>query len=129
MAAKFQITIYQPGLEHLLKGRTGPTVKDMERRARNVMAELRRTAPGSMKRKITSVTLEGGRVEIRCSHPATVYVVQGTRPHEIWPHPRPRAHLKFKGRTGKTVYAKMVHHPGTRPNNFMMRAVRRYAAR
>lgn len=135
MAEKFVIKIDGPSVDRMLNGRTGPVTRDLERRARNIMAEARRLAPGSMARKITSVTVDAGAnkkgasVEIRCSHPATLYVVNGTKPHEIWRHgvredPRSKRRLKFKGRGGRTVYKRMVFHPGNKPNNFLMKAVR-----
>jgi hypothetical protein len=51
------------------------------------------------------------------------YVLNGTEPHDIYPHQdRPNAHLRFVV-GGMIIYAKVVHHPGTRPNNFMERAL------
>ncbi|MER5705988.1 HK97 gp10 family phage protein [Streptomyces sp. NPDC002122] len=47
-------------------------------------------------------------------------VNDGTRPHVI--RPRTKKALKFK-MGGKTVYAKVVHHPGTRANPFLDRAL------
>lgn len=53
------------------------------------------------------------------------YVNDGTRPHII--RPRTRQALKFTV-GGRTVFAKVVHHPGTRPNPFLDRALREVAA-
>jgi hypothetical protein len=131
VADKVTVTIVLDGVavRRLFRGKGSPTTNDLERRGRLVMARAKQLAPGSMKRKITSVTITNGTdsdvVDIQCSHPATLYVTQGTRPHIITPHDtRPHARLKFKGRKGKYTYAKIVHHPGTKANNFMTRALR-----
>jgi hypothetical protein len=48
------------------------------------------------------------------------YVVGGTKPHVIYPVAA-RA-LRFAGRNG-TVFARVVHHPGTKANDFPARAL------
>lgn len=53
------------------------------------------------------------------------YVNDGTGPHVI--RPRTKQFLKFKV-GGRTVYAKVVNHPGTRANPFLDRALREVAA-
>jgi hypothetical protein len=53
------------------------------------------------------------------------YVNDGTRPHII--RPRTKQALKFNV-GGRTVFAKVVHHPGTRANPFLDRALREVAA-
>ena len=109
-------------VNRLLVGRGGAVNRDLQRRAQNVAIAARRMAPGSMARKITSVAAsENNTFEITCSHPATLYVVRGTRPHVIIAHGKA---LKFKGHGGRTVFRKRVNHPGNKPNNFMERAVR-----
>ena len=46
----------------------------------------------------------------------------GTKPHIITPK-NPNGLLKFRSK-GKLVYAKKVHHPGTKPNNYLTRWLR-----
>jgi hypothetical protein len=53
------------------------------------------------------------------------FVNDGTRPHEI--RPRRAQALRFVI-GGRVVFAKVVHHPGTRPNPFLDRALREVAA-
>lgn len=133
--AKQTVTIVLDGVavRRLFRGRGSPTTNDLERRGRLIMQRARQLAPGTMKRKITAVTItytaESDAVDIQCSHPATLYVTQGTRPHIIRPHVRSnlrpgRERLKFRVRGGRYVYARLVHHPGNRANNFMERALR-----
>lgn len=128
--AKTTVTIVLDGVavRRLFRGRGSPTTNDLERRGRLIMARARQLAPGTMKQKITSVTITSGKdsdeVDIVCSHPATLFVCRGTKPHIIRPHPRPKGRLKFKVRGGRYVYARLVHHPGNRANNFMERSLR-----
>jgi hypothetical protein len=51
-------------------------------------------------------------------------VNDGTRPHII--RPKNAKALRFKV-GGRTVYAKVVHHPGTRPRPFLDRALNEVA--
>jgi hypothetical protein len=89
-------------------------------RARRVQRNARRMAPGRMGKKVNAVIV-GKHVRIESSHPATMYVIKGTRKHII--RPRYRKVLKFTSR-GNTVFAKVVHHPGTKPNDFLTKALR-----
>jgi hypothetical protein len=114
-------------IQRMLRLPGGMVYRDMERRVRRVEAEARRRAPGSMGDG-NNLTVQirsgpGGDFQgvINSRHPATLYVIGGTRPHVIRPV-RARA-LKFTV-GGSTVYAKIVMHPGTQPNNFLRDALR-----
>jgi hypothetical protein len=99
--------------------------------ARNVSADLvvtttervamvaRTLAPGTMKEHIRAVPSAGLGLVIS-DHPATVFVIYGTQPHVIVA--RNKKVLKFKI-DGKDVFARMVHHPGTKANNFLWKAL------
>lgn len=118
------VTIDRTRLERLLRLPGGLVARNMERRLQRAGDVARRLAPGSMPRGITStVTREGREITgyLISSHPATIYVVSGTRPHIIRPV-RAQA-LRFRV-GGRTVFAKIVHHPGTDANNFLIDAVR-----
>jgi hypothetical protein len=67
-------------------------------------------------------THDGPVGTITSTHPATIYVVNGTRPHIIRPR-RPGGVLRFEI-GGRVVYARYVQHPGTRPNGFLIEALR-----
>lgn len=54
------------------------------------------------------------------------YVNDGTRPHQIRPR-SPGGTLRFMI-GGRVVYAKVVNHPGTKPNPFLDKALREVAA-
>lgn len=89
-------------------------------RARRVQRNARRMAPGRMGRKVNAVVV-GKHVRIESTHPATMYVIKGTRKHII--RPRRRKVLKFRV-GGRTVFARVVHHPGTKANDFLTKALR-----
>lgn len=112
-------------VERMLRLPGGMVYRNMERRVRRVEAEAVRRAPGSMGTGIRSQIQRGPggdfRGVIRSTHPATIYVVSGTRPHIIRPV-RAKA-LRFTV-GGQVVYAKIVHHPGTRANNFLAESLR-----
>lgn len=90
------------------------------KRARRVQRNARRMAPGKMGRKINAVVV-GKHVRVESDHPATMYVIKGTRPHQI--RPRTRSVLKFSVK-GRTVFARVVNHPGTKANDFLTKALR-----
>lgn len=55
-----------------------------------------------------------------------IFVHQGTKPHMIYP--RKAKALRFTI-GGRTVYAKSVRHPGTRPQPFLLTALNKEAPR
>lgn len=55
--------------------------------------------------------------------PYARFVHDGTRPHLI--KPKNGRYLVFPGRSGGTVFARSVRHPGTRPRPFLMNAAER----
>lgn len=89
-------------------------------RARRVQRNARRLAPGRMGRQVNAVIV-GKHVRVESNHPATMFVIRGTRKHII--RPRYRKALRFQIR-GRTVFAKIVHHPGTKANDFLTKALR-----
>lgn len=82
------------------------------------------TAPGSMKQSIRPI-LKGTKSSplgiIMVDHPAASYVLNGTRPHPIRPK-RLGGVLRFTV-GNHVVFARAVSHPGTKPNNFLWRAL------
>jgi hypothetical protein len=114
-------------IERMLRLPGGMVYRNMERRVERVETEARRRAPGSMGQG-GNITVQirrgpGGDFQgvINSRHPASLYVLGGTRPHVIRPV-RARA-LRFTV-GGRTVYAKVVFHPGTKANNFLAEALR-----
>lgn len=113
-------------IERMLRLPGGMVYRNMERRLRRVEVEAIRRAPGHMGSTIRAQIRRGPGGDfqgvIRVSHPAALYVVNGTRAHQIRPR-RPNGVLRFTV-NGQVVYAKYVMHPGTKPNNFLREALR-----
>lgn len=119
-----QVDIDPTQIERALRRPGGIGERLLRRRAERVAARARELAPGTMADHITTRVEDTGRglaAYVISEHPATQYVIYGTRPHVIRPR---RAHaLRFEV-GGRAVYAAYVHHPGTRPNDFLARALR-----
>lgn len=115
-------------LERLLRLPGGPGARLLRRRANRVAARARTLGAqhGSMGRYITDPEITGaGRgltAVIRCTHPAAKYVIFGTRKHLIRPR-RSGGVLRFEVE-GRLTFAKVVHHPGYRGDNFLAQALR-----
>jgi hypothetical protein len=81
-------------------------------------------APGHMGSTIRPI-LKGTKSSplgiVMVDHPAAMYVLNGTRPHMIYPR-RSGGALRFTS-GGRIVFSKYVSHPGTKPNNFLMKAL------
>jgi hypothetical protein len=60
----------------------------------------------------------GAKQQIGTDIPYATYVVSGTRPHDIYP--RDRQALFWEGARHPVGH---VHHPGTKPNPFLQRAL------
>jgi hypothetical protein len=69
-----------------------------------------------------SVTGQGPSTTLSNSAPWATIIELGSRPHLIVPR-RPGGMLRFQVR-GRTVYARKVNHPGTRPTHIMLDSVR-----
>lgn len=123
MSVEVQI---EPGrLARLLRARGSIAYRRISQRTERVARIAEAEAPGSMGRYISWKVQEGPRgLEgvIVCDHPAVRYVLDGTRPHLIRPR-RPKGVLRFEV-DGRVVFTRLVRHPGTRPNDFMARALR-----
>lgn len=118
-------TLNRSRIQRVLRLPGGMVYRNMQRRMRRAEAEAIRLAPGGMKRTISSQVQRGPGGEFRgvisVRHPAALYVINGTRPHLIRPV-RAQA-LRFTI-GGRVVFAKVVHHPGSKPNNFLRKAMR-----
>lgn len=106
---------------------------DIDRRATNVQAAIVRGVPkrtarlASTVRKNPGRTATGPHVDVITGRKGMTdylgYILDGTPPHLIAAiQNRPNATLRFVI-GGQVVFAKVVRHPGTRPNNFILRAL------
>lgn len=102
--------------------------KTIERSIAAVESAAKREAPvnkqtggGTLRQKIRSKMTSSISGEIVAEAPYSVYVHEGTKPHIIVPV---RKQALANVRTGQ-FFGKIVHHPGTRANPFMERAVKK----
>ncbi|MFF4292084.1 hypothetical protein ACFY0N_00335 [Streptomyces vinaceus] len=116
----------EPGrLARALKLRGGFVERRLRTRTEKVAAIARQEAPGSMGRYIDTrieSTPKGLAGVIISKHPASIYVLGGTRPHLIRPRRR-NGVLRFEV-GGDVVFTRLVRHPGSKANNFLERSLR-----
>jgi HK97 gp10 family phage protein len=110
----------------------GASRAELDRAARQVMNRAKILAPVDTGRLRASIRVEARRtLGLRTVYTIgsdvyyAPYVNDGTRPHTI--RPRRGKALRFTI-GGRVVYARVVHHPGTRPRPFLDRALREVAA-
>lgn len=118
------VRIEQGRLSRFLRLRGGIVERRLATRTARVADIARSEAPGHMGEYVDWHITEGARgLEgvITCDHPAVRFVVEGTRPHIV--KPRRAKALRFEV-GGQVVFAAYARHPGTRPNNFLGRALR-----
>lgn len=78
---------------------------------------------GKLKQSI-AIKVDAHKVTIGPNTDYAAYVEFGTKPHEI--RPKNKKALSWIGPNGRR-YAKVVHHPGTRPNPFVRNAFNDWA--
>ncbi|MDT0387812.1 hypothetical protein [Streptomyces dubilierae] len=112
-------------VDRMLNSPAGMVGRDCQQRADRTAAQARQFAPGSMSESIAPPVVQRGAAgpsaEITVRHHAVGYVIQGTPPHPIRPRPPKRA-LRFTV-GGRIVFAAAVNHPGTKPNDFLNKAL------
>lgn len=120
-AALEQLVRSEPVQRHLL--RVGNRVRDRARELVGVSAQPR---GGHLRDAIlTRIRPDGVAVGVFTEPEATraVYHHEGTRPHVI--RPRKAKVLAFNwAKAGRVVFFRKVKHPGTRPNRFLLNALK-----
>lgn len=120
------VRIDEAALRRRLQRRGGDGDRYLTGIAERVAARARVLAPGSMGQQITvSPTRDTGRgiaKDVVSNHPASIFVVRGTRAHLI--RARRRKALRWQGSGGGVVFAKYARHPGSKANNFLLTALR-----
>ena len=102
---------FELALRYFLYELAGYAEQEMIRQAPQRTGKLRR----SIRKRVNMARLEA---EVGPDVEYAVWVEMGTRPHVIRPV-RARA-LRFEA-GGEIVFARLVRHPGTKPNPFMRR--------
>lgn len=117
------VRIDPAAVAYMTRSPAGPTGRELLRRGKQVQFTARQLAPKGMRDGITADVVPspaGTQVLVRSTHPATMFVIDGTRPHVIRPV-RAKA-LRFSI-GGREVFATIVHHPGTKPRDFLGQAL------
>ncbi len=111
---------------------TNASRRELKEASRQVVNRAKVLAPVRTGRLRASIRAEEprifslrGSVKVGSDLEYAGFVNDGTRPHII--RPRRAQVLRFTV-GGRTVFAKVVHHPGTRPRPFLDRALREVAA-
>lgn len=119
-----EVRIDPGAIARALRLRNGVVARRLAARTERTARFAEQEAPGRMGNFVSWRIDDGPRGlqgVITCDHPATRFVLDGTRPHII--RPRRKKALRFEI-GGREVFAAVVHHPGTKPNNFLGRALR-----
>jgi hypothetical protein len=118
------VLLYKPVLQRELKGPDGMVWRYMNLRGRAAVHFAKRQVgvqTGALQRSIKiqyhRPTSYGQEMKISANKSYAYYHHEGTNPHIILPVKNKV--LRFTGRTGATVYATRVLHPGNRPNRYL----------
>lgn len=117
------------GMRYVLRGEGGPVWNDIQKRTRRAHS-LARIQVGKDTRELyrsisyrVSVGSRGGVTgTVVADNKIALLHHEGSVPHII--SARKAKSLRFKSR-GKIVYAKVVRHPGTRPNRYLTDSLRK----
>ena len=115
------VVIERTAFQRLVGGRAGQAL--LRRRAERVAQRARELSAnnGSIPDGIEVGPVIGNKVSVISTNPHTLFVHNGTRKHIILP--RTKQFLRFTV-GGRVVYARVVHHPGTKANPFLVDAMR-----
>lgn len=119
-----EVTVNPGRIAQALRLRNGVVARRLAERTRRTARFAQQEAPGRMGNFVSWRIEDGPRGlqgVIRCDHTKTRLVLDGTRPHLIRPRRAKALHFFVDG---SEVFTTLVHHPGTRPNNFLGRALR-----
>lgn len=120
MPADF-LTIDRNKLESVARKGSAVLVQRLTLRTAAIAAA---TAPGHMGQTVRPI-FKGSKANplgiVMVDHPAASFVLNGTAPHEIRPK-RSGGRLRFTV-GNRVVFARSVQHPGTKPNNFLWKAM------
>lgn len=128
LSGKVYLLLDPLAIQSLISSPAGPIVRDLFVRGERVKIRAHEEAPvktGNLRDHIVKrlVFAAGQPVMLVGVEgvPYALFVHEGTVAHDIYPvHAKA---LVFIGADGNLVFAKHVHHPGTRPNRFLVRAL------
>lgn len=97
----------------------GRAITRVDREAKREAPVNKQSGGGNLRQSISShkTGIAAGVVEVTAAYAAAVH--EGTRPHEI----RPKVKKALANRRMGLFFGKVVHHPGTKANPFLTRAL------
>lgn len=117
-------------IKHVFRDQQGPVGRDLDRKSRLVQDAARKLVRVRTGRLLATIRREwgtgplGAHVDVVAGKegltPYLGYELGGTAPHVI--RPTRRKVLRFIS-GGRVVFAREVHHPGTRGSHFLTRAL------
>lgn len=135
-------------VNELLRGANGPVVRELYVAGELVRQEAKRLVgvstrtntqrrgaggkfvaqrkPGTLRDSIVKRLVQGSQgpvMQVGSDDPVALWHHEGTQPHVIRPK-QARMLVFYWPKVGKVVYLPIVHHPGTRPNRFLINALR-----
>lgn len=125
------VKLHGPEITALLRGPQGPVMRYLLLLGTKVQAEAKIQVGKDtlqLERSIVKRIIPGNqgfvRVQAGNQHvPYALFHHEGTKPHII--KARKAKALRFTGRDGRIVFRKQVSHPGTKPNRYLVDALRR----
>lgn len=139
VAGPASLRFYPEALSALLRGPNGPVYRMLIIRAEQVKVEAQRLVgvfhgdttyrkrrPGTLRDSIVKrpVLLDGDPAFfVTALDPIAMWHHEGTEPHVIRPVSKPKL-VFYWPKVGKVVAFTEVHHPGTKPNRFLVDALR-----
>lgn len=126
--AEVRIKLFAKEMNELLRGEQGPVFRDLVKTAEKVRVrakELVGKDTHQLERRIVKrfVRVSGEVVaEVGSEQPYALVHHEGSKPHTIFP--KKAKVLRFTTKSGDTVFASSVNHPGTKANKFLTDALR-----
>lgn len=128
MPAAIRVVINPIEIQAMIDSPSGPIVRDLFVRGERVKIRAIQEAPKKTENLARHIvkrfvrTPAGPQMWVGVEHvPYAIFVHEGAQPHEI--RPRNARFLVFVARDGNLVFTKLVHHPGNKPNRFLVRAL------
>jgi hypothetical protein len=117
------IKVFDVKLQNFLNGRLTPVGRHLHKKGKLVERAAKAQVGVDTRRLRKSIHMRhhigatGQYVKITASTPYALMHHEGTRPHIITPKNGPV--LRFTGKTGASVHARVVRHKGTKPNRYL----------
>lgn len=113
------VNVNKRELERLIRSAPGEARAAAKRQAQDLRDDVRRRMPrrtGTTARNTEAVQRSEYSWAVEIPEVPGRFLIEGTRPHLI--RPRNGRVLRFMGRGGGVVFARLVRHPGTKPYPF-----------